>query len=173
LVLPLSGRRSASGRHHKAHTEIPYHRPKQGRKSALKEAGGSRARQVPGETQQTDDRGKDRRRFDPLEKDGAFDYIKTNTFRSFHADGVWGRLNGQLDIVMAFYSERPAIPQRVVHSIEGERIGQEIESERVVRDAHIRDVEIAVSMNAEVAKSFHEWLGEKIEAVEMIRKRRK
>ena len=99
--------------------------------------------------------------------------IKTNNFRSLHADGVWGGLNGQLDIVMAFYSERPAIPQRVVHSIEGQRLGDEILSERVVRDAHIRDVEIAVSMNAEVAKSFRDWLSEKIEAVENIRKTKK
>jgi hypothetical protein len=99
-----------------------------------------------------------------------FDYIKTNSFRSFHADGVWGGLNGQLDIIMAFYSERPAIPQRVAHSIEGDRLGQEIESERVVRDAQIRDVEIAISMNVQVAKSFRDWLTEKIETVEKLRK---
>jgi len=68
-----------------------------------------------------------------------------------------------------FFSERPAIPQRVVHAIDGETIGSEIEGQRVGRDAVIREVEISVSMNLETAKSFRTWLDEKIEKIEDLR----
>lgn len=97
-----------------------------------------------------------------------FDFIKSNYFRTIHADGVWGGLNGHLDIAMAFYSERPAIPQQITVPIEGGQLGNELEAKRVGRDAIIRDVEISVTMNVEVARHFRQWLDDKIKAVEEI-----
>src|SRR5713226_7895194 len=91
-----------------------------------------------------------------------FDFIKSNYFRTIHADGVWGGVNGHLDVAMAFYSERPAIPQQIVVSIENGKLGNELEDKRVGRDAVIRDVEISVTMNIEVARSFRQWLDERI-----------
>src|ERR1700733_12478357 len=93
-----------------------------------------------------------------------FDYIKSNQFRSIHADGIWGGLNGHLNIVMAFFGERPAIPQQLVFPIDGEGLGPELQDQRVIRDAVIRDVEVAVSMNVAVAKSLREWIDKQIEA---------
>src|ERR1700687_3807054 len=90
---------------------------------------------------------------DIAQKRIKFDFIKSNYFRTIHADGVWGGVNGHLDIAMAFYSERPAIPQQITVPVENGRLGHELEDKRVGRDAVIRDVEIAVTMNIEVARS--------------------
>src|ERR1700730_5784508 len=95
-----------------------------------------------------------------------FDFIKSNYFRTIHADGVWGGVNGHLDIAMAFYSERPAIPQQITVPVENGKLGNELERKRVGRDAVIRDVEISVTMNVEVAKQFLRWLDEKIKAID-------
>ncbi len=97
-----------------------------------------------------------------------FDFIKSNYFRTIHADGVWGGVNGHLDIAMAFYSERPAIPQQITVPVENGKLGNELEDKRVGRDAMIRDVEIAVTMNVEVARSFRQWLDERIKAIDEI-----
>ncbi|MGD1094924.1 MAG: hypothetical protein ABSB35_23390 [Bryobacteraceae bacterium] len=96
-----------------------------------------------------------------------FDFIKSSYFRSIHADGVWGGVNGHLDIAMAFFSERPAIPQQITVPIEDGKLGNELENKRVGRDAVIRDVEISVTMNVEVARAFHQWLDERIRADEI------
>jgi hypothetical protein len=97
-----------------------------------------------------------------------FDFIKSNYFRSVHADGIWGGITGHLDLAMAFYSERPAIPQQITVPIENGKLGNEIESKRVGRDAVIRDVEVTVTMNVEVARSFRQWLDERIKAIDDI-----
>jgi hypothetical protein len=99
-----------------------------------------------------------------------FDFIKSNYFRTIHADGVWGGLNGHLDIAMAFYSERPAIPQQITVPIENGQLANELEARRVGRDAVIRDVEISVTMNVEAARNFRQWLDDKIKAIDEIKK---
>jgi hypothetical protein len=97
-----------------------------------------------------------------------FDFIKSNYFRTIHADGVWGGLNGHLDIAMAFYSERPAIPLQITVPINKGKLGDELEDKRVGRDSVIRDVEISVTMNVEVARNFRQWLDDKIKAIDEI-----
>ena len=96
----------------------------------------------------------------------AFDYIKSNYFRTARADGVWGGPNGHLDLVMAFYSERSAIPQHIVHVFDGDRLGDEIKERRVSRDAVVREVEFCASMSLSVAKGFRDWLDANIKAIE-------
>ena len=100
-----------------------------------------------------------------------FDFIKSNYFRSIHADGVWGGINGHLDLVMAFYSERPAIPQQITVPIKDGKLGDELEDKRVGRDAIVRDVEVSVSMSVEVAKHFRQWLDDKIKIAEEIKEK--
>lgn len=98
-----------------------------------------------------------------------FDYIKSNFFRAVHADGVWGGINGHLDVVMAFFSERPAIPQRLVFELDGHALGKEVPEKRVGRDSTVREVEVSVSMNADMARSLHAWLGERIGEIDSIK----
>jgi hypothetical protein len=99
----------------------------------------------------------------------SFDYIKSNQFRCARADGVWGGLNGHLDVVMSFFSERPAIPQHVVHALHGNTLGEEIPDQRVGRNSIIREVEVCISMNLTVAKVFRDWLDSKIKSIEEIK----
>jgi len=96
-----------------------------------------------------------------------FDYIKSNFFRTARADGAWAGTNGYLDLILSFYSERTPIPRQTVHALlDQHTLGDEIQSERISRDAVVREVEIAVSMNLEVAKSLQTLLNKQIAALE-------
>jgi hypothetical protein len=89
-----------------------------------------------------------------------FDYIKGNDFRIFHVDGAY-LAGGPAGLTVSFYSERQPIPRRVVHKVNSDAgVGEEIVEQRVVRDAFIRDVDVALAMNIEVAKNLHKSLGE-------------
>jgi hypothetical protein len=64
---------------------------------------------------------------------------------------------------VAFYSERRAIPELVVHSVKSDgTLGDEIPEERKVKPGVIRDVDFGIMMDPAVAQSLHQWLGEVI-----------
>jgi hypothetical protein len=89
-----------------------------------------------------------------------FDYIKGSDFRVFHVDGAY-LAGGPSGINVSLYSERQPIPRRVVHKVGSDySVGEEIVEQRVVRDAIIRDVEVALAMNLEVAKNLYKALGD-------------
>ena len=103
----------------------------------------------------------------PPPKKIKFDYIKGNFFRTARADGAWAGTNGFSDLVVSFYSERTPIPKQTVHPlIDQHTLGDEILAERITRDAVIREVEICVSMNLNVAQSLRDLLDKQIKAIE-------
>src|SRR3990172_8149969 len=66
---------------------------------------------------------------DDTQKSLAIDYIKSNLFRVIHADGVIGGITPRGLIHMSIWSERPTIPQHIVHEMSpSDGIGPEIES---------------------------------------------
>lgn len=95
------------------------------------------------------------------------DYVKGNDFRVLHADGAYmaGAPSG---LTISFYSERQPIPRRVVHEVSSNTLGKEITEQRVVRDALIRDVDVSLIMNLEVARNVYKTLGEVIKGVEDV-----
>lgn len=95
-----------------------------------------------------------------------FDYIKSNLFRTAHANGMVSGINGQGEIVLNFYSERTAIPKTSVHVLKDGRLAEEIFGERVERDAMVREIEISISMNLAVARSIEKMLGTQIQVME-------
>jgi len=96
-----------------------------------------------------------------------FDYIKANLFRTARVDGAWAGTNGYQDLILTVYSERTPIPRQTVHFItEQQALGEEIKAERVTRDAVIREVEICLSMNLDVARALQKLLEKQIEAIE-------
>ena len=100
----------------------------------------------------------------------GFHYIKSNSYRVIHADGAWGGLTPRLDIFMSFYSERPPIPQTMVHEVtEAGALGAEIPAERVSKNGIIREAEIGVSMDLDVAASLVTWLQGKIQEAEKLK----
>jgi hypothetical protein len=95
----------------------------------------------------------------------AFDFVKSPHFRAVRADGAIGGVtpNGQIHI--AFYSERHAIPRRVVHTIDSTgKLGDEIGRES--RDAIVREMDFDLFLTLSVAKSVHQWLGDRIAELE-------
>ena len=98
-----------------------------------------------------------------------FDYIKSNVFRVIHADGVIGGPTPRLSIHMDFWSERFPIPQQTVHEVNPDGgLGEELKEERQSRKAIVREVEIGVVMDLDTAKSFREWLNDKITEIERV-----
>jgi len=101
-----------------------------------------------------------------------FDYIKSNFFRVVHADGVVGGVTPALDIHMDVWSQRAAIPRQIVHEMKPDgTLGEEIREERTVRDAIVREVEVGLVLNREMAEALIDWLREKINQVEETRKK--
>ena len=97
----------------------------------------------------------------------AFDYIKSQQFRTIRADGAIGGITPSGMIHFALYSERHPIPRRLVHEVgaDGE-LGPLIDSETIARDAIVREMEVDIFLTPPVAKSLYKWLGEKISDLE-------
>lgn len=94
----------------------------------------------------------------------AFDYIKSSNFRTIQADGAIGGLTPSGKIHFALYSERQPIPRRLVHNLNTDgSLGPIIQEESVSRDAIVREMEIDIFLNFNVARSLYQWLGQQIE----------
>jgi hypothetical protein len=99
----------------------------------------------------------------------AFDYIKGQFFRVVHADGVIGSVTPTGHIHMAIFSERPAIPRRLVMGID--KAGQPTEiipNETVSRDSIIREIDVDVHMSLLSARSIQQWLDERIKELSTL-----
>ena len=101
----------------------------------------------------------------PTEKDKVkFYYIKGNDFRVIHMDGVFGGLSPTGDIFMSIFSQRPPIPTMTVQPVkENGELGDELMSERTVKDGLVREIEVGVALRPEVAEVLIKWLQEKVE----------
>ena len=94
-----------------------------------------------------------------------FHYIKSNNFRVVHGDGVWGGATPRGYVAMSFYSERFPIPQKLVHDLGSNRaVGQEIG--RDSKEGIIREVEVEVILDLDMAKSVVTWLQGHIDFLE-------
>jgi len=97
----------------------------------------------------------------------AFDYIKSQHFRVIHADGAIGSPTPQGNLHIAFFSERPAIPRRIVHELDSRgQIGGALPDEMVSRDSIVREIDCDVHMSLPSAKAFYDWLGTQISEAE-------
>ena len=85
------------------------------------------------------------------------DYIKANHFRTIAPSGVMSSVTPQGQIQFALFSERQAIPQRVVHELDSNgNLGTVLE--QIVREAIVREVEVAVTMDRQTAVLFAQRL---------------
>ncbi len=105
----------------------------------------------------------------PLPETINFDYLKSAQFRVVHADGAFFALTGQAGVTISFFAERQPIPRRVTHKVNRDgSLGDELVDQRVVRDAIIRDTEVAVTMSADTARRVREKLDEILKQVEQL-----
>jgi hypothetical protein len=94
----------------------------------------------------------------------AFDYIKSQQFRVIHVDGAIGGVTPSGLLHFALYSERPAIPRRIVHRVDGSgRLGAGIDELMESRQSIVREMDVDVIATIEVAVSLRDWLTQKIE----------
>lgn len=92
-------------------------------------------------------------------------FIKSQYFRVVHADGAWGGMTNAGFINMTLYSERPAIPQRIVHELaplDNARFRLGGELERIGKEGVIRELEVSVMLTKEAATALVEWLGKQL-----------
>lgn len=99
-----------------------------------------------------------------------FHFIKSTSYRTIHVDGAWGGITPGLNINMAVFNERGAIPRQVVLEVSESGTTREIQEERIVRDAVIREVEADLIMDLPTAEAVLEWLGKKVEELKTIYK---
>jgi hypothetical protein len=96
-----------------------------------------------------------------------FHYLKSNAFRTIHADGVFGGVTPRLDIAATFFNERVPLPDQTVQSINDDgTAGDEIFEERIVRDGLVRELEANIIMDVAFAKTLVKWLSDKITFIE-------
>lgn len=89
----------------------------------------------------------------------AFDYVKDSDFRVVWADGIIGGVTPSQHIHFALFSERPAIPRRVVHKVDANgALGDPVPEKTVGRNAIIREMSYDVIMSAETALNVGHWL---------------
>jgi hypothetical protein len=99
--------------------------------------------------------GKDKQTID-------YHYIKTNHYRTFYANGVFGGITPRGELQMDFFIERQVIPQLATYKILNDgKLGEMIKTNG--KSGFIREFDCGVVMNMEVAVAFHQWLGQKIE----------
>jgi len=81
----------------------------------------------------------------------VLEYIKSQFFRVVHVDGAIGGPTPSGQIHLALFSERPAIPRRLVARIDGGMLGEAIPEQTVVRDGMIRELDIDLMMSLSAA----------------------
>ncbi|MCH8253113.1 MAG: hypothetical protein IID36_11735 [Planctomycetes bacterium] len=69
-------------------------------------------------------------------------------------------------IHLAIYSERPSIPQVVMHKLEADgTLGEEVQSKRIDKRGVVRELEVDLIMNVDAAESIAKWLSEKVKSI--------
>lgn len=93
----------------------------------------------------------------------VFEYLKSSHFRVIRADGAIGSITPRGFIHFALYSDRPAIPRKIVNTINPDgTLGSEVEEERVCREGIVREMDVDVFMTVDTADSFANWLKDKV-----------
>jgi hypothetical protein len=95
-----------------------------------------------------------------------FDFKESQQFRIVHVDGAFGGPTPGGSLYLSLFNERHAMPDRVVHAIEGFQVGAEIVDERVASDAITRTNEVGVIMSFDSAKVLRDWLTRQIDDME-------
>jgi hypothetical protein len=88
----------------------------------------------------------------------VIEYLKSQHFRVIHVDGGIGGPTPSGHIHLAVFSERPAIPRRLVADVSGGAIGDPIPEETVVRDGMIREMDIDMVMSMSAAEEIGKLL---------------
>ncbi len=97
-----------------------------------------------------------------------FNYIKSDNFHVIHADGAIGNGTPSGNLFIVFYSERFPLPDSQTFNFneEGRVSGEIVEKRKVNSNGVIREVEVGVMLDIEVAKGMVLSLSHLIRQVE-------
>lgn len=99
----------------------------------------------------------------------GFHFLKSNQYRTVHADGAFGGLTPRGYIDVNFFSERKPIPNFTSHELGADgTVGPENTAERISKDGIIREVEVGVILDLEGARSLIKWLADKVNTLEAL-----
>lgn len=93
-------------------------------------------------------------------------------YRAIHADGAWGAVSSASNIHLAFYNERPPIPNAVIQDLgpDGNWIHESLRVDPPQTEPSIsRQFEVDVILSLEAAKVVREVLQNFIELAEKMR----
>lgn len=91
-----------------------------------------------------------------------FDYIKTNSYRNYHVDGLFGGLTPNGYIHMDLFVERNPIPNWVEQDLQELGIpGKEIKR-NITTEGIIRQIECGLIVDIKTAVAIRDWLNNKI-----------
>jgi hypothetical protein len=94
------------------------------------------------------------------------DFIKGTLFRTISPDGLMGSVTPLGKIQIALFSERQAIPQRVVYKLEDGELGESIET--IGRNAIVREIDAVVTLDLLVAESLLGFLEDRLKEVRKL-----
>lgn len=99
------------------------------------------------------------------QKEITFNYIKSGDFKTAHADGIVGGITPKNNVYMAFFTERPSIPQKVIYELkEDGSLGKSIKSEG--KEGLVREMVCEVVVDTETAVRIRDWLTRQIDGIE-------
>lgn len=88
-------------------------------------------------------------------------YIKTPSYRSYHADGAYGGVTPKGNIYCEFFIDRNVTPQVVEHALSSDGIIGAVKK-TYGKEGIVRQIECGISMDIATAISFRDWLDDKI-----------
>ena len=94
-----------------------------------------------------------------------FHFIKSNSFRVVHCDGVWGGTTPRGYITMSVYSERSPLPQKITHQVLDHGLLSP-ETSKEAKEGIIREVDVEVIMDLSMAQSLITWLQDHVKFLE-------
>ncbi len=104
---------------------------------------------------------------DPDPNKITFHYLKSSQFRVVHTDGVIGGITPSGDLHIAFFSQRTAIPQRVVMRTTPDGLGAEIPEEGFSRGGIVRELEVDAVLSLATAKLVRDFMSTHISNLEL------
>jgi len=88
-------------------------------------------------------------------------YIKTDGYRTYYFDGVFGGLTPNGKLYIELFLQRQPTPQIIQHQIEATgKLGKELK--RIGKTGMVREIEAGLMIDIETAKILKDWLEEKI-----------
>jgi hypothetical protein len=90
------------------------------------------------------------------------EYLKSQYFRVAHVDGAIGGPTPSGHIHLALFSERPAIPRRLVFPLENGKLGDPLPEEAIVREGMIREMDIDLMMSVSAAEEIAKLLNKMV-----------